>query len=184
MNKAEQRREPSRQRIAHQETSGQSIRAYCRERGLKEHDFYGGRQRLREQSAPVGFALVETKPTVETPASLELLLASGDRLRIRVRFIIPVVPVDRNSLPKDPSDVPPIFLREASGTTRVYHPLTSTTALLATLQKELCQSGSQRGSRRGPETIRIIRCGAREIWFLKLRRFPISIWYRKKSLRW
>jgi hypothetical protein len=82
VNKAEQRREPSRQRIAHQETSGQSIRAYCRERGLKEHDFYGGRQRLREQSAPVGFALVETKSAEQTVPPIELILASGDRLRI------------------------------------------------------------------------------------------------------
>jgi hypothetical protein len=80
--KQEQRRELWRQRIAEQENSGQSIRAYCRERELKEHAFYGWRGRLRKQNTPVSFALVETKPTVETPASLELLLASGDRLRI------------------------------------------------------------------------------------------------------
>ena len=40
------------------------------------------RQRLRKQNTPVGFALVETKPGVETAAPIELLLASGDRLRI------------------------------------------------------------------------------------------------------
>jgi hypothetical protein len=34
VNKTEQRRELWRQRIAPQETSGQSIRAYCRGRGL------------------------------------------------------------------------------------------------------------------------------------------------------
>ena len=82
MNKAEQRRELWRQRIAQQETSGQSIRAYCRERGLKEHDFYGWRQRLRKQSTPVRFALVETKPAEQTVPPIELMLASGDRLRI------------------------------------------------------------------------------------------------------
>ena len=78
MNKAEQRRELWRQRIAQEETSGQSIRAYCRELGLKEHDFYGWRQRLRKQS----FALVETKPSEQTVPPIELILASGDRLRI------------------------------------------------------------------------------------------------------
>jgi hypothetical protein len=80
--KQEQRRELWRQRIAEQENSGQSIRVYCRERELKESAFYGWRGRLRKQNTPVRFALVETKPAVETPPSLELLLASGDRLRI------------------------------------------------------------------------------------------------------
>jgi hypothetical protein len=80
--KQEQRRELWRQRIAEQETGGQSIRAYCRERELKESAFYGWRVRLRKQNTPVRFALVETNPTVETPPSLELLLASGERLRI------------------------------------------------------------------------------------------------------
>ena len=80
--KQEQRRELWRQRIAEQETGGQSIRAYCREGELKESAFYGWRGRLRKQNTPVRFALVETKPAVETPLPLELLLASGDRLRI------------------------------------------------------------------------------------------------------
>ena len=80
--KQEQRRELWRQRITEQETGGQSIRAYCRERELKESAFYGWRGRLRKQNIPVRFALVETKAAVETPPPLELLLASGDRLRI------------------------------------------------------------------------------------------------------
>ena len=80
--KQEQRRELWRQRIAEQETGGQSIRAYCGERELKESAFYGWRGRLRKQNTPVRFALVETKPAMETPPPLELLLASGDRLRI------------------------------------------------------------------------------------------------------
>lgn len=80
--KQEQRREQWRQRIAEQESSGQSIRAYCGERGLKESAFYGWRGRLRKQNTPVRFALVESKPGEETPAPIELLLASGDRLRI------------------------------------------------------------------------------------------------------
>ncbi len=82
MNKAEQRRELWRQRIAQQETSGQSVRAYCRRRGLPEHAFYSWRQRLRKENTPVRFALVETKPAEESVVTIELLLASGDRLRI------------------------------------------------------------------------------------------------------
>lgn len=80
--KQEQRREQWRQRIAEQERSGQSIHAYCGERGLKESAFYGWRGRLRKQNTPVRFALVESKPGEETPAPIELLLASCDRLRI------------------------------------------------------------------------------------------------------
>ena len=80
--KQEQRRELWRQRITEQETGGQTIRAYCGERGLKESAFYGWRGRLRKQNTPVRFALVETKPALETAAPIELLLASGDRLRI------------------------------------------------------------------------------------------------------
>jgi hypothetical protein len=70
-----------RQRIAQQESSGQSIRDYCRGRGLKEPAFYWWRQRLRKQNTPVRFALVETRAAVE-PVPIELILASGDRLRI------------------------------------------------------------------------------------------------------
>ena len=80
--KQEQRRELWRQRIAEQESSGQTIRAYCRERELKEPAFYGWRVRLRKQNTPVRFALVESKPLMETAAPIELLLAGGDRLRI------------------------------------------------------------------------------------------------------
>ncbi len=80
--KQEQRRELWRQRIAEQENSGQSIRTYCRERELKEHAFYGWRGRLRKQNTPVRFALVETKLAVEAASPLELIMASGERLRI------------------------------------------------------------------------------------------------------
>ena len=82
MKKTEQRRELWRERIAQQETSGQSIPAYCRGRGLKEHAFYWWRRRLREQGTAVRFALVEAKRAEETVAPIELVLASGDLLRI------------------------------------------------------------------------------------------------------
>lgn len=80
--KAEERREEWRERVGQQESSGQSIRAFCRERGLKEHAFYGWRRRLRKQNTPVRFALVETKSAAATVASIEVMLSSGDRLRI------------------------------------------------------------------------------------------------------
>jgi hypothetical protein len=80
VNKQEQRREVWRQRIAQQETSGESIRTFCRGRGLKEHAFYGWR--LRQQDTPVGFALVETKPAKEPVPPIELVLTSGARLLI------------------------------------------------------------------------------------------------------
>ena len=63
-----------------QEKSGQSVRVFCRERGLSEASFYGWRQRLQRKDKPVTFALVET--TAATEAGIEVLLTSGDRLRI------------------------------------------------------------------------------------------------------
>ena len=80
--KQEQRRKEWRQRVGEQESSGQSILAYCRERGLKAHAFYGWRRRLRKQNSPVRFALVETKCAAETVPPIELMLPNGDRLRV------------------------------------------------------------------------------------------------------
>src|SRR5512143_2188064 len=77
-----ERGEQWRQRIAQQEKSVQSVRAFCREQNLSEPGFYAWRQRLRKQNTPVRFALVEAKPAEETSPAIELLLASGDRLRI------------------------------------------------------------------------------------------------------
>lgn len=72
------------ERIAAQGRSGKSIKQYCQEQGLTEHSFYAWRKRLRE-SGPVRFALVErsTRRQERTAeAVLELVLASGERLRI------------------------------------------------------------------------------------------------------
>jgi len=77
-----ERREEWRRRIAQQEKSGQSVRGFCRERGLSEPGFYAWRQRLRKQNTAVRFALVEPKPAEETSPAIELMLTSGDRLRI------------------------------------------------------------------------------------------------------
>ena len=77
-----ERRELWRQRITQQEKNGLSIRVFCREQGLSEPAFYAWRQRLRSENHPVRFALVETKPAAESAAPIELMLASGDRLRV------------------------------------------------------------------------------------------------------
>ena len=72
------------ERIAAQQRSGMSVKQFCKEQGLTECSFYAWRKRLRE-SGPVRFALVERsarrqEPTLE--AALELVLATGERLRI------------------------------------------------------------------------------------------------------
>jgi transposase-like protein len=69
--------------IAEQEAGGQKVRAFCRERGIGEVSFYYWRKRLRK-SDMVRFALLETTPagTDSVASALELVLASGERLRI------------------------------------------------------------------------------------------------------
>ena len=55
---------------------------FCKEQGLTEQSFYFWRRRLREQE-PVRFALVErgaAQPATEQ--ALELVLVTGERLRI------------------------------------------------------------------------------------------------------
>jgi hypothetical protein len=65
--------------ISEQEASGQSVRAFCCQRGYKEHSFYMWRKRLRKPGA-MRFALVETNQTL--PVMMEVVLAGGERLRI------------------------------------------------------------------------------------------------------
>lgn len=81
--KSEERREAWRQKIAQQEQSGQSVRAFCKEQGVREPAFYYWRQRLRKENTPIRFALVETEiACTAKPKSIELVLATGDQLRI------------------------------------------------------------------------------------------------------
>jgi hypothetical protein len=70
--------------IAEQEAGGQKVRPFCRERGIGEASFYYWRKRLRRKSDTVRFALLETRPTdsASTASALELVLTSGERLRI------------------------------------------------------------------------------------------------------
>jgi len=73
-----------RERIAEHGHSGLSVKEFCKERGLTECSFYAWRKRLRSNE-PVRFALVERGSAPEAPATdarLELVFASGERLRI------------------------------------------------------------------------------------------------------
>ena len=82
--KAATKDEQWRERIAEQERSGLSVKQFRKERELTECCFYAWRKWLRGQG-PVRFALVERgglRQDSATEASLELVLATGERLRI------------------------------------------------------------------------------------------------------
>jgi len=71
-----------RERIAEQERSGLSVKQFCKERGVSEYSFYTWRKRLAKKE-PVRFALVDREASgQEAATALELLLRSGERLRI------------------------------------------------------------------------------------------------------
>src|SRR5450755_1401824 len=68
--------------IRQQGQSGRSVTAFCREHGVSDQSFYNWRKRLSE-SKPVRFALVEAGMSdAQDRAPIELVLATGDRLRI------------------------------------------------------------------------------------------------------
>src|SRR5262245_24215375 len=72
------------ERIAAQQRRGMSVKQFCKEQGLTEYSFYAWRKRLQEKG-PVRFALVEKSARRQdrpTEAVLELVLATGGRLRI------------------------------------------------------------------------------------------------------
>jgi len=72
------------ERVAAQQRSGMSVKQFCKDRGLTEYSFYAWRKRLQE-SGPVRFALVEKSARRQertTEPALELVLATGERLRI------------------------------------------------------------------------------------------------------
>lgn len=73
-----------RERITQQERSGLSVHRFCEEQRLTEQAFYAWRKRLQKQQ-PMRFAVVETGPAQQpsaTETGLELVLATGERLRI------------------------------------------------------------------------------------------------------
>jgi transposase len=82
---AKRKAEEWAERIAAQERSGMSVKQFCKEQGLTECSFYAWRKRLQNESAPVRFALVERSARRQERTAepvLELLLATGERLRI------------------------------------------------------------------------------------------------------
>jgi hypothetical protein len=83
--KAQAKAEQWRERIAEQESSGLPVKQFCHERGLSSWSFYRWRKGLRE-TGPVRFALVERRTRNQdgvTNSDLELVFATGERLRIR-----------------------------------------------------------------------------------------------------
>lgn len=72
------------ERIAAQRRSGVSVKQFCKEQGLTEYSFYAWRKRLQDVG-PVRFALVDRNPRRQeraAEAALELVVATGERLRI------------------------------------------------------------------------------------------------------
>jgi transposase-like protein len=69
--------------IAEQGEDGESVSAFCRARGVSAPSFYTWRRRLAAPgAAEMKFALVEWGNGRNPAPGLELLLASGERLRI------------------------------------------------------------------------------------------------------
>ena len=68
-------------RITEQERSGMSVRQFCKKQGLAEHCFYGWRKRLRT-AGPLRFALLEPTVAAISGSTVELVLPTGERLRI------------------------------------------------------------------------------------------------------
>jgi hypothetical protein len=78
----EERRQCWRRLIGQQQQSGQSVRAFCKQHRTSEYSFYQWRKRLAER-LPTKFALVEThRAAPAAVAAVEVILASGERLRI------------------------------------------------------------------------------------------------------
>src|SRR3954451_23976524 len=74
------------ERIAAQQRAGISVKQFCKEQELTEYSFYAWRKRL-QQTGSVRFALVDRSPRRQERAvepALELVLATGERLRISV----------------------------------------------------------------------------------------------------
>src|SRR5260370_22190817 len=72
------------ERVAAQQRSGNSVKQFCKEQGLTEGSFYAWRKRLQKREL-VRFALVDRGATRQGPAmeaALELVMATGERLRI------------------------------------------------------------------------------------------------------
>ena len=68
--------------VRQHEQSGAAVKVFCRDRGVSEPSFYSWRKQLGATS-PVRFALVDAGGSgINDNAPLELILHSGDRLKI------------------------------------------------------------------------------------------------------
>jgi hypothetical protein len=68
--------------VRQHEQSGVPVKVFCRDRGVSEPSFYSWRKRLAA-GEPVRFALVDSGASgIRENAPMELILASGDRLKI------------------------------------------------------------------------------------------------------
>jgi hypothetical protein len=78
----EARRDFWRQLIAQQQQSGLSVRAFCQQHRSSEYSFYQWRKRFAQQ-LPMKVALVQASHGASVRAdALEVILTSGERLRI------------------------------------------------------------------------------------------------------
>jgi len=81
-------REQWRQRIAQQQSGGQSAAAFCREQGVSENSFYFWKRRLRQDVA-AGFLELKTSPAPireARPAGIEVHLRGRRRVLVRRGF--------------------------------------------------------------------------------------------------
>ena len=74
-----------RELVAEHGRSSLTVKQFCQERGITQWSFYAWRKRLREEGT-VRFALVERGGVQRESAAagLELILTTGERLRIGV----------------------------------------------------------------------------------------------------
>ena len=82
--KTENREEYWHERVSAHERSGLSVKQFCEQEKITEQSFYVWRKRLRNQR-PMRFVLVEAgsaRPQGPEEAGLELVLTTGERLRI------------------------------------------------------------------------------------------------------
>ena len=80
--KADERERHWSEVLGRQKQSGLSVRAFCRQESICEATVYAWRRRLAEKR-PVRFAVVRVRPEPMPPnATLELILAGGERLQI------------------------------------------------------------------------------------------------------
>ena len=80
------RREYWRQLVNQHEQSGLTVRSFCQQAKVNEHSFYNWRSQLRRQAearlTPVRFALLEPPLQQGSSWAVELVLTSGEQLRI------------------------------------------------------------------------------------------------------